>query len=168
MDGIGLNEPIRDTYLRGTGNSTSDANVMSPDIFIIDHKGSSITFVLNLNLSPCFFRTRVNAVVSSLSIEGHTRSKNSTTVTVAPNRDHTEPISNPITPPPISTMLLGTCNGIAMMFERVGQWLPPFHPSLLQTTDMNYILLDGHSNICVPLEYNFSESCCRCWQLEGS
>ena len=45
---------------------------------------------------PCRFRMRANCLDTSVSMPGVMRSMNSTTVTLAPNRRHTEPISSPI------------------------------------------------------------------------
>mmetsp|Transcript_8134 Transcript_8134/g.20721 ORF Transcript_8134/g.20721 Transcript_8134/m.20721 type:complete len:280 (+) Transcript_8134:513-1352(+) len=67
-----------------------------------------VTLVFILKLRPCFLRTRSKPLMSSLSMPGQSESMNSTTVTSAPRRLQTEAISRPITPPPTTTMLLGT------------------------------------------------------------
>ena len=66
------------------------------------------TFVPSLNLKPCFFSIRVKFFTTSASMPGKILSKNSTTVTSAPKRLHTEPSSRPITPPPTTMSFFGT------------------------------------------------------------
>mmetsp|Transcript_25952 Transcript_25952/g.28313 ORF Transcript_25952/g.28313 Transcript_25952/m.28313 type:complete len:202 (-) Transcript_25952:508-1113(-) len=65
------------------------------------------TFVLRLNFMPCFFKMFKNFPAVSLSMPGVIESKYSTTVTSVPKRLHTDPISRPITPPPITTSFFG-------------------------------------------------------------
>jgi len=67
-----------------------------------------VTFVLNMNFIFCFFKIFMNICDTSLSIDGVIVSRNSTTVTSEPNRLHTEPISRPMTPPPMTTIFFGT------------------------------------------------------------
>mmetsp|Transcript_960 Transcript_960/g.3099 ORF Transcript_960/g.3099 Transcript_960/m.3099 type:complete len:330 (-) Transcript_960:153-1142(-) len=67
-----------------------------------------VTLVLYLNLKPCFFSVRSKVVRIWESRLGTMPSVNSTTVTCAPRRLHTEPISRPMTPPPMTTIFLGT------------------------------------------------------------
>jgi hypothetical protein len=81
------------------------------------------TFVLSLNLSPCFCRIFWNCFLrdaqpnpgnvghqcgmthpTSASIPAPTAPRYSTTVTSDPNLDHTDPNSNPMIPPPIITI----------------------------------------------------------------
>ena len=50
----------------------------------------------------------VGFLATSASKPGRIWSRNSTTVTCAPSRRQTEPNSSPITPPPMTTMRLGT------------------------------------------------------------
>ena len=50
-----------------------------------------VTFVLSLNLKPCFVSERWNAFLISPSIVGTMLGRNSTTVTSEPRRDQTEP-----------------------------------------------------------------------------
>ena len=57
---------------------------------------------------PCFSRMRWNCRATSLSMPGTMRSRNSTTVTSAPSRRHTEPSSSPITPAPTTSSRCGT------------------------------------------------------------
>mmetsp|Transcript_39869 Transcript_39869/g.40661 ORF Transcript_39869/g.40661 Transcript_39869/m.40661 type:complete len:205 (-) Transcript_39869:496-1110(-) len=66
-----------------------------------------VTFVESLNFIPCFFRILNKFEESSLSIVGVIESRNSITVTSVPNRLQTDPISSPITPPPITAIVLG-------------------------------------------------------------
>mmetsp|Transcript_47714 Transcript_47714/g.91169 ORF Transcript_47714/g.91169 Transcript_47714/m.91169 type:complete len:265 (+) Transcript_47714:758-1552(+) len=68
-----------------------------------------ITLVLSLNLSPCLVSTRWNVLDTSASMPAPPMEpRNSTTVTLAPSRSHTEPSSRPMTPAPITTILPGT------------------------------------------------------------
>mmetsp|Transcript_46067 Transcript_46067/g.120686 ORF Transcript_46067/g.120686 Transcript_46067/m.120686 type:complete len:226 (+) Transcript_46067:66-743(+) len=69
---------------------------------------AEFTFVDSLNFIPCFLKIRSSAVDVSLSIGPPMPSMNSTTVTSAPRRRHTEPISRPMTPPPTTTIFFGT------------------------------------------------------------
>ena len=55
-----------------------------------------------------FFSTLRISFPSDLSIEEIKESEYSTTVTSVPNLPYTEPNSKPITPPPITTIRLGT------------------------------------------------------------
>mmetsp|Transcript_9322 Transcript_9322/g.16794 ORF Transcript_9322/g.16794 Transcript_9322/m.16794 type:complete len:229 (+) Transcript_9322:190-876(+) len=68
-----------------------------------------VTFVFNLNFIFCFFKIFKNSFPISASKLGQIRSKYSTTVTSAPSLLQTDPISNPITPPPITIIFSGTC-----------------------------------------------------------
>mmetsp|Transcript_100284 Transcript_100284/g.146385 ORF Transcript_100284/g.146385 Transcript_100284/m.146385 type:complete len:238 (-) Transcript_100284:414-1127(-) len=69
---------------------------------------AAVTLVLNLKEKPRFFLSeRWKALMSSVSIVGHSRSENSTTVTLEPRRAQTEPSSSPMTPPPITTRCAG-------------------------------------------------------------
>mmetsp|Transcript_15913 Transcript_15913/g.40556 ORF Transcript_15913/g.40556 Transcript_15913/m.40556 type:complete len:229 (-) Transcript_15913:461-1147(-) len=68
----------------------------------------AVTLVLSMNFMPCFFKIFRKAWVISLSMPGVMVSRNSTTVTSAPSLRHTEPISRPMTPPPTTTIFLGT------------------------------------------------------------
>ena len=62
----------------------------SPDV------STPVTLVPSLNTMPCFFRIFSNSLDTSPSMPGVTRSRNSTTVTLAPSRRQTVPISRPI------------------------------------------------------------------------
>ena len=64
----------------------------------------------NLNSSPCFSNDFINSVAISPSIVGTMRSNFSTTVTLVPSLDHTDPISKPMYPPPITNMVFGTAD----------------------------------------------------------
>ena len=59
------------------------------------------------NLKPCFSSRRWNCLPTSPSMPGRMRSRNSTTVTSAPSRRHTEPSSSPITPAPTTISASG-------------------------------------------------------------
>mmetsp|Transcript_3948 Transcript_3948/g.9227 ORF Transcript_3948/g.9227 Transcript_3948/m.9227 type:complete len:239 (+) Transcript_3948:682-1398(+) len=67
-----------------------------------------VTLVPSLKSKPCFFSVFWNIFAISESTPGTMRSRNSTTVTLDPRRLHTEPISSPITPAPITTRCSGT------------------------------------------------------------
>mmetsp|Transcript_23077 Transcript_23077/g.52055 ORF Transcript_23077/g.52055 Transcript_23077/m.52055 type:complete len:273 (+) Transcript_23077:693-1511(+) len=67
-----------------------------------------VTLVPSLNLMPCFFIIVRNFLAISLSVPGMIRSRNSTTVTSEPSLLQTDPISSPITPPPITIIFSGT------------------------------------------------------------
>mmetsp|Transcript_25063 Transcript_25063/g.70190 ORF Transcript_25063/g.70190 Transcript_25063/m.70190 type:complete len:261 (-) Transcript_25063:222-1004(-) len=69
---------------------------------------AAVTLLLYLKLRPCFFSTRSKARLTSLSMAGTMRSRNSMTSTSAPRRLHTLPISRPMIPPPMTTIFLGT------------------------------------------------------------
>ena len=66
-----------------------------------------VTLVPSLNFTPCFLKVRVACLTTSPSMPGKMLGRNSMTVTSAPKRRHTEPSSNPITPPPMTAMVLG-------------------------------------------------------------
>jgi hypothetical protein len=59
------------------------------------------------NLNPYFSKTFLNAVDISISIEGHILSMFPTTMTSDPNLLNTLPNSRPMTPLPITTIVLG-------------------------------------------------------------
>ena len=59
-------------------------------------------------MKPCLVRMRWNALLISASMPGVMRSRNSTTVTSAPRRFHTEPSSSPMTPAPTTSNFFGT------------------------------------------------------------
>mmetsp|Transcript_15018 Transcript_15018/g.42645 ORF Transcript_15018/g.42645 Transcript_15018/m.42645 type:complete len:229 (+) Transcript_15018:423-1109(+) len=65
------------------------------------------TAVLSLNFMPCFLSSLRKVLPTSLSVPGTMWSRNSITVTLVPSRRQTEPISRPITPPPITAMVFG-------------------------------------------------------------
>ncbi|MNK95769.1 hypothetical protein D3C87_1160230 [compost metagenome] len=67
-----------------------------------------VTLELNLKLIPCLLSERCRVLPASPSTPGQIRSRNSTTVTCAPRRRHTEPSSSPITPAPMTTRCFGT------------------------------------------------------------
>ena len=68
-----------------------------------------VTLVESRNSMPCFCSMRWNCRATSLSMPGRMRSRNSTTVTLAPSRCQTEPSSSPMTPAPITSRCFGTC-----------------------------------------------------------
>ena len=55
-----------------------------------------VTFMPSLNVMPCLVRIFWNSLETSPSMPGVTRSRNSTTVTLAPRRRQTVPISRPM------------------------------------------------------------------------
>mmetsp|Transcript_4159 Transcript_4159/g.9422 ORF Transcript_4159/g.9422 Transcript_4159/m.9422 type:complete len:207 (+) Transcript_4159:815-1435(+) len=68
-----------------------------------------VTLVPSLNLIPCFLSTARKFLDTSESMPAPPmKDWNSTTVTSAPRRSHTEPSSSPMTPPPMTTIFLGT------------------------------------------------------------
>mmetsp|Transcript_9832 Transcript_9832/g.41814 ORF Transcript_9832/g.41814 Transcript_9832/m.41814 type:complete len:223 (+) Transcript_9832:596-1264(+) len=69
---------------------------------------AAVTFFSILKSKPCFLSARWNVLRICASMGGQMSFPNSTTVTLEPRRLHTEPSSNPITPPPITTMRSGT------------------------------------------------------------
>mmetsp|Transcript_44027 Transcript_44027/g.125588 ORF Transcript_44027/g.125588 Transcript_44027/m.125588 type:complete len:200 (-) Transcript_44027:282-881(-) len=73
-----------------------------------------VTFVLSLNLMPCFLRMAWNCFATSASMpRPPMEPRNSTTVTSLPSRDQTEPSSSPMTPPPITVSLSGTFSSVS-------------------------------------------------------
>uniref|UniRef100_A0A1Y1JWY8 Uncharacterized protein n=1 Tax=Photinus pyralis TaxID=7054 RepID=A0A1Y1JWY8_PHOPY len=69
------------------------------------------TLVFSLKSIPCFFKSFWVDFAISVSIPGPPIwLKNSTTVTLVPSRDHTEAISRPMMPPPMTTMVSGICS----------------------------------------------------------
>ncbi len=72
-----------------------------------------VTFDESLNAMPCLASRRWNALAMSRSMPGMMRSRNSTTVTSAPSRRHTEPSSRPITPAPTTSSLPGTVSSVS-------------------------------------------------------
>mmetsp|Transcript_13194 Transcript_13194/g.20705 ORF Transcript_13194/g.20705 Transcript_13194/m.20705 type:complete len:205 (+) Transcript_13194:530-1144(+) len=96
-------------------SATSQSNTSSLPFFSrvrvtpSSRTSAAFTLVSSLKLNlRVFLRQRWKAVISSLSIVGQILSMNSITVTSAPRRPHTDPNSNPITPPPIMAIFLGT------------------------------------------------------------
>ena len=67
------------------------------------------TFFSIWNLNFCFLSARSNVLRIYASIGGQMSFANSITVTWDPSRLHTLPSSRPMTPPPMTTMRLGTC-----------------------------------------------------------
>mmetsp|Transcript_39661 Transcript_39661/g.114460 ORF Transcript_39661/g.114460 Transcript_39661/m.114460 type:complete len:223 (-) Transcript_39661:451-1119(-) len=68
-----------------------------------------VTLVFSLNSMPCFLRRLRNCLATSASMPTPPMaSRNSTTVTLLPRRDHTEPSSRPMTPPPMTVSRSGT------------------------------------------------------------
>ena len=67
-----------------------------------------VTLWPSLKLKPCFFSSFWYSFAISRSTAGTMPSRNSMTVTSAPRRAHTLPISRPITPPPITAIFFGT------------------------------------------------------------
>mmetsp|Transcript_3026 Transcript_3026/g.7407 ORF Transcript_3026/g.7407 Transcript_3026/m.7407 type:complete len:228 (-) Transcript_3026:418-1101(-) len=65
------------------------------------------TLVCILNFMPCLVRMRWNVFAISESRPGVMRSRYSTTVTSAPSLRQTDPISSPITPAPMTIIVLG-------------------------------------------------------------
>ncbi|MCY1283855.1 hypothetical protein D9M69_291110 [compost metagenome] len=72
---------------------------------------------------PCLASERCRVLAVSPSRPGQMRSRNSTTVTCAPSRRHTEPSSRPITPAPITTRCLGTSGRDSAPVESRMRWL---------------------------------------------
>src|SRR5918993_1461006 len=68
-----------------------------------------VTLVDRRNSKPCFLKILFDSLRTSPSMPGRIWSRNSTTVTCAPRRSQTDRSSSPITPPPMTTMCLGTC-----------------------------------------------------------
>mmetsp|Transcript_4794 Transcript_4794/g.30402 ORF Transcript_4794/g.30402 Transcript_4794/m.30402 type:complete len:213 (-) Transcript_4794:649-1287(-) len=68
-----------------------------------------VTLVCVLILNPCFFSTLSMAFLVSPSMLGTMFLAYSSTCTSAPSLPHTDPISNPMIPPPMITNFLGTC-----------------------------------------------------------
>ena len=63
---------------------------------------AELTLCDSLNSNPCLVNIFINSFAISPSIVGTILSRASTTVTFEPNLLHTEPISNPMYPPPIT------------------------------------------------------------------
>mmetsp|Transcript_40456 Transcript_40456/g.103609 ORF Transcript_40456/g.103609 Transcript_40456/m.103609 type:complete len:252 (-) Transcript_40456:435-1190(-) len=66
-----------------------------------------VTLVLSLNFMPCFCSSRWNTLRTSPSMGGTILSKNSMTVISDPRRPHTDAISRPMMPPPMTTIFSG-------------------------------------------------------------
>mmetsp|Transcript_19775 Transcript_19775/g.75826 ORF Transcript_19775/g.75826 Transcript_19775/m.75826 type:complete len:202 (+) Transcript_19775:654-1259(+) len=95
--------------------STSSVEDLPPDAESIERVRSPALFLATLlradfimNFMPCFSRIFLNSLAMSPSAPAQIASWNSTTVTSAPRRRQTEPISSPMTPPPMTAMRLGT------------------------------------------------------------
>ena len=67
-----------------------------------------VTLCDSLKSKPCFLRDFMNSLAISSSIVGTILSRASTTVTFDPSLLHTDPISKPIYPPPITRSDFGT------------------------------------------------------------
>mmetsp|Transcript_4544 Transcript_4544/g.18232 ORF Transcript_4544/g.18232 Transcript_4544/m.18232 type:complete len:228 (+) Transcript_4544:430-1113(+) len=79
-----------------------------------------VIFVESLNFMPCLVSERWKALRISPSMVGTMLGRNSTTVTSEPRRLHTEPISRPMYPPPMTTSLLGTsCSSSAPVDDTI-------------------------------------------------
>ena len=86
---------------------------------------------------------------TSLSMPGRMRSRNSTTVTLAPSRRHTEPSSSPITPAPTTSRWPGTA-GSAIAWSELTTRLPsistPLSGATAEPVAMTMFLV---SSVCV-------------------
>ncbi len=69
---------------------------------------TAVTLRPSSNFMPCFLKMRADVLRISSSMPGRICGRYSITVTSAPRRRQTEPSSNPITPPPMTTMRPGT------------------------------------------------------------
>ena len=79
---------------------------------------AAVAVVCRLERQPCFCeRASAAPRPSAGPCPGTMRSRNSTTVTSAPSRGHTEPSSRPIAPPPTTSRRFGTCR----QRERLGR-----------------------------------------------
>ena len=76
-----------------------------------------VTLVDSWNLMPWRVRIFWNSLADSPSTPGTMRSRNSTTVTSAPSRRHTEPSSSPMIPAPITISRFGTSASDRMPVE---------------------------------------------------
>ncbi len=88
---------------------------------------TAVTFDDSLNVMPCFCSMRWNWLATSPSMPGRMRSRNSTIVTSAPSRRHTEPSSSPMMPAPTTSSFCGTVGKL----ERAGRR----HDALLVDVD---------------------------------
>mmetsp|Transcript_7983 Transcript_7983/g.35305 ORF Transcript_7983/g.35305 Transcript_7983/m.35305 type:complete len:213 (-) Transcript_7983:649-1287(-) len=103
---------LRPVATRTTSASTSTASPpaegstvsITPLGVLVAH----VTFFSIMNLKPCFLSERSNVLRIWASIGGQMSLANSITVTCDPRRLHTLPSSSPMTPPPMTTMRLGT------------------------------------------------------------
>ncbi len=76
-----------------------------------------VTLELSLKAIPCLVRERWKVLAVSSSMPGHMRGRNSTTVTWAPRRRHTDPSSRPMIPAPMTTRVLGTSDRLSAPVE---------------------------------------------------
>ena len=80
---------------------------------------------------------------------GRMRSRNSTTVTSAPSRRHTEPSSSPITPAPITSIFSGTLSSASAPVDETMRFSSISMPLSFATSEPVAITMFLVSSVCV-------------------
>ena len=110
---------------------------------------TAVTFDDSLNIMPCFSNRRCAWRRTSPSMPGNTPSRNSTTVTFAPRRRHTEPSSSPITPAPTTSRCSGTLSSASAPVDDTMRFSSISMPLSLATSEPVAITMDLVSSVCV-------------------
>ena len=110
---------------------------------------TAVTFDDSLNAIPCFSKSRCAWRRTSPSMPGNTPSRNSTTVTCAPSRRHTEPSSSPITPAPTTSRCSGTESSASAPVDETMRFSSISMPLSFATSEPVAITMDLVSSVCV-------------------
>ena len=98
---------------------------------------------------PCFSNRRCAWRRTSPSMPGSTPSRNSTTVTCAPSRRHTEPSSSPITPAPTTSRCSGTLASASAPVDDTMRFSSISMPLSRATSEPVAMTMDLVSSVCV-------------------
>ncbi len=107
------------------------------------------TFEDSLNVIPCFSSSLCACRRTSPSMPGRMPSRNSTTVTCAPSRRHTDPSSRPITPAPTTSRCLGTSGSTNAPVEDTIRFSSISMPFKRATSEPVATTMDFASSDCV-------------------
>ena len=110
---------------------------------------TAVTFDDSLNVMPCFSKRRCAWRRTSPSMPGSTPSRNSTTVTLAPSRRHTEPNSSPITPAPTTSRCSGTLSSASAPVDDTMRFSSISMPCRRATSEPVAMTMDLVSSVCV-------------------
>ena len=132
----------------------------------------AVTFDDSLNVMPCLARMRWNCLPTSASMPGRMRSRNSTTVTCAPRRRHTEPSSSPITPAPTTSSFFGTFSSASAPVDDTMRFSSISMPFSRATSEPVAITMFLVSTVCVlpsaPFTSILPGAVMRPWPMKAS